>query len=259
MAGKSLHELYMRFVSDAYEDDMSAQRYYLSMIEEERKIPVEYLISRGMTFVPNNDYIRHYLGNDANTYGAELYIEDRCMWALYALIPVMDLSEDVVGLVGWDAQHKYQELVEGATGLPMYRVSSKNVFARERYFLADVPLLKQCFDQRVLFIVDGVFDSVSLNYRGLPAISLLGSTFSREVLYFLRWYKSIYVLCDNDAAGNSLLSKLRKSLPAVYRVSQNKEKDIEKLLRSDGADGPITQQLKEIIDMRPAWDVTLKV
>lgn len=257
MAPRTFNDAYSMLVSKAYEDDYNSQAYYLSVVEEHRHIPVSYLMERGCLFVPNNDYIRHYLGNEADQFGLEFYNGDRCLWTLYVLLPVTDLVGDVVGLVGWDALHKFQES-EGETGLSMYKVSSKNVFRRERFFLTDTPLLKRTFDTRTVFITDGVFDSVALNYRGIPAIALLGSTFSPEVLYFLRWYDRIFVCADNDAAGVKLYNSLRKACRGVHRVTQGVSKDIEELLRSDGVDGPITKQLLSALSSGVAGDIILK-
>lgn len=248
MANKSLNELYSQLVEAAYVDDEKSQRYYLSMVETHRHIPVDYLIKRGCLFIPNNDYILHYLGKDAMSYGAGLYDGERCNWTMFVLIPIVDLVGDIVGLVGWDFYNKHRELEEGEKGLPMYKVSSKLTFPREKYFLSDTKLLRDTFDKRVIFVVDGVFDSIALNSRGIPAISLLGSTISPEILYYLRWYKNIYTLQDNDSAGSKMYQRLSKALPRVNRVFQNQTKDIEELLRSEPADGPITTQLLHLVD-----------
>lgn len=258
MAKKDFNTLYSDLAYRIYADDMQSQRYYLSMIEDQRKISVDYLLERGCIFVPNNDYIRHYLGADANTYGAELYIDERCLWTLYVLVPIMDLSGEVIGIIGWDAQSKYLEITEGAEGLSMYKTSSKNVFKKDKFFLSDINLLKKRFQERSIFVVDGVFDSISLNYHGLPAISLLGSTFSREVLYFLRWYDAVYVISDNDAAGTKLHKMLNRSLDNVYRVSQSKAKDIEEILRED-TDGYVVSQLNSVLLDKPHLSVNIKV
>ncbi len=259
MPGDTLNQLYNELVEQVYTDDEYSQRYYLSMIEDQRKIAVDYLMMRKCMFIPNNDYITHYLGVRAQTYSCGLYDGDNCMWALFMVAPILDLVGDVVGIVGWDAENKRKELEEGEKGLPMYKVSSKFVFPRERYFLSDIELLRQEFSKRVIFIVDGVFDSISLNYHGIPAVSLLGSSVSPEVLYFLRWYKYIYVVQDNDSAGMSLYARLAKALPRVYRVVQNKTKDIEELLRTDGLNGPVTKQLLDTLNNPVCADVRIKI
>ena len=252
------NEVYSNLVAKVYEDDMASQTYYLSVVEDQRHIPVSYLLERGCLFIPNNEYIHHYLGAEADKYGLEFYREGNCMWTLFVLLPITDLAGDVVGIVGWDALHKYQES-EGQTGLTMYNVSSKNVFQKDKYFLTDTPLLKRTFDSRTIFITDGVFDSIALNYRGIPAVALLGSTFSKEVLYFLRWYKKIFVCADNDTAGVSLYYRLSKSLPNVHRVLQGATKDIEELLRGDGVEGPLTKQLLAGMESNYSGDILLRI
>lgn len=257
MGRVTLNEAYTELTSRVYEDDLSSQRYYLSLIEEQRNISVEYLINRGCLFIPNNDYIHHYIGAQADSYWLEMYRDNQCIWTLYVTIPIQDLAGDVVGLVGWDVQNKFKQISEGDQGLPMYRTASKHVFAKEKYFLTDVELLRDTFEQRTIFVVDGVFDSIALNYRGIPAIALLGSMFSREVLYFLRWFSRVFVVTDNDDAGVKLYQRLRGALPNVYRVTQNKGKDIEELVRKEAVDGPITAQLHEILSNGQRGDVRL--
>lgn len=255
----TLDQLYRQLYEKVTEDDLASQQYYLSVVADHRKIAVDYLLDIGMLFIPNNEYIRYYLGEQALTSMAGLYFDGKCPWTLFAVIPIRSLSGEVMGLVGWDAYNKYRELSEGEQGLVSYRVSPKSVFSREKYFLSDIDCLKSNFDSRVLFVTDGVFDALSLSYRGIPAIALLGSSFSREVLYFLSWYKAVYICTDNDSAGVSLYKKLHRASSNVYRLTQNRTKDIEELLRSDGVDGPITNQFRELLNAPTHFDRALVV
>lgn len=255
----SLHQLYTELFQAVMEDDLKSQLYYLSAVEEQRKIPVDYLLSLGALFIPNAEYIEHYLGGRARESVAGLYYGEQCPWVMFVLLPIRDLSGEVRGIVGWDAYNKYKELSEGAQGLVSYRVSAKSVFARERFFLSDVECLKSQFSKRTIFITDGVFDAVSLDYRKVPAIALLGSSFSQEILYFLGWYRQVYVCADNDNAGQALYRKLARALPNVHRVIQPMTKDVEELLRADGVDGPISTQFLNVRDSAPNTDVYLEV
>ena len=212
-------------------------------------------MSRGCLFVPNNDYLRRYGGN-LNFEG--VYIDTWCIWTLFYLIPILDFAHDVVGIVGWDAQNKFLVATGEAVGLPMYKISSKNIFDKEKYFLTDVALLRRCFSQSVVFVTDGVFDSMALNYRGLPSISLLGSIVSKELIYFLSWYKYIYIMADNDTAGLELYRKLKRIFPSAYRVIQSKTKDIEELLRTESYDGEYTKQLRNLLENPIKGDLILK-
>lgn len=256
---ESLHQLYTELFQAVMDDDLKSQRYYLSAVEEQRKISVDYLLSLGAIFIPNAEYITHYLGVRAKESMAGLYYGDVCPWVMFVLLPIRDLSGEVRGLVGWDAYNKYKEVSEGAQGLVSYRVSAKSVFPRDRFFLSDVECLKAQFTKRAVFVTDGVFDAVSLSYRNIPAIALLGSSFSQEILYFLSWYRAVYVCADNDKAGIRLYERLKRASSNVYKVTQNKTKDIEELLRSDGINGPITQQLRDLLSAQHPTDTVLRI
>lgn len=253
----SLDELYIELYTKVLADDIEAQEYYLSMIADQRKIPVSYLLQLGVLFIPNNDYIKYYLGDKVLSANVGLYYNGSCPWTLFAIIPIRNLAGEVVGIVGWDAYNKYRELTEDVAGLVSYRVSAKSVFSREKYFLSDIECLKSKFSKRVVFVTDGVFDALTLCYREIPAIALLGSSFSREILYYLSWYKYVYVCTDNDSAGVKLYDRLSYSLHNVHRLTQNKTKDIEELLRADGSDGPVTVQLRSLLDNPVNTDIAI--
>lgn len=256
--GTSLNDIYTELFFKVTEDDIDAQEYYLSMIADQRRIPVSYLLQLGVLFIPNNDYITHYLGNQVLQSNAGLYYNGVCPWVMFATIPIRNLAGEIVGIVGWDAYNKYRELTEDAVGLVTYKVSAKAIFQRDKYFLSDIECLKAQFDKRVVFVTDGVFDALSLCYRGIPAIALLGSSFSKEVIYYLSWYKHVYVCTDNDAAGVKLYERLSRAGHNIFRLMQNKTKDIEELLRSDD-DKFITNQLINLVNHPISADVRLKV
>ena len=58
-----LNDLYTELFSKVMEDNYNEQRYYLSMVEQHRNISVDYLLELGALFIPNNEYIHHYLGD----------------------------------------------------------------------------------------------------------------------------------------------------------------------------------------------------
>lgn len=253
---KSVNDLYLELYTSAMEQDEVEQREYLSMVSEHRKISVDYLISIGALFIPNENYIAYHLGQDLVSTNNCFYFNGKCLWTLFVIVPIRDLTGDVIAINGWDAYNKYKEVENGEQGLPMYKLSSKYIFPKEKYFFSDVECLKRNFDKRVVFITDGMFDTLSLCYRDIPAIALLGSSFTVENLFFLKWFKVVYVCADNDAAGNRLYNQLKLALPKVYRVYQDSTKDIEELLRADGIDGPITKKIKESVD-NPIGDIIL--
>jgi len=69
-----------------------------------------------------------------------------------------------------------------------------------------------------IYVVDGVWDSVTINYLGLPAMALLGSTISADVATILGLYKRIILVQDNDQAGVALFIDLAKRFKNVSRI-----------------------------------------
>lgn len=239
-----------------YQEDLSSQQYYLQFVADNRQIPIEYLLKRKVVFVPNNDYLHYYGGDEILNPNYDIYYDRHCKWTHFLLIPIQDLSQNIVGVVGWDINHKARA-EDGEKGLEMYRTSNKIVMNKAHHFLTDVTLIENTFHKSVLFVVDGVFDSISLNSIGIPAIALLGSNTSTTLYYFLRWYSYVYVIPDNDVAGYSLLKTLKQAVPNVYGVYQPKTKDIDELLKLQP--NTTKKQLLSLIREPIPGDVYLKV
>jgi len=56
----------------------------------------------------------------------------------------------------------------------------------------------------LLFVVEGVFDAVKLHRQGMPAIAVLTSTPSKQMIAWLRSLgRTIIAVLDNDTAGQS--------------------------------------------------------
>lgn len=221
----------LNLIERIYADDMESQDYYLNLLGQAREIPLDYLKSLGAFFVPNNDYIKYYGGNDSLNPDFDLYTYGQCLWTHFLVIPVKNLSGKICGFVGWDANNSLKKAEGIATDLSTYRVSNKRVFDKNHYFLADVKVLEENYHNGVLFVVDGVFDSLSLNCRGIPAISLLGSYPSALHYYFLHWFSHIYVITDNDKAGCDLYRWIHRAIPRTRRITQTGCKDIDAFLK----------------------------
>lgn len=232
-----IDKVYNNLYSSVIEKDKEEQLKFLSVISESRNISSEYLLNRKCIFIPNKEYVTYHVGSIAENITAGFYNNDEPIWQLFFIFPIMDLQKNIVGIVGWDAYNKY--LVESGQelSLPMYRVSSKTLFNREKYFLTDIDLLEKYYKitpngKRAIVVVDGVFDSVALNAIGVPAISLLGSSVSQEVFYFLRHFNYIYVAHDNDDAGLKLYKTIKNIVPNTFAITHH-SKDIEERIRND--------------------------
>lgn len=209
-----------------YSEDRKSQDYYLQPIAEMRKIPLEYLHKIGAFFVPNNEYIQYYGGTETLRREYDFYLNGYCSWTHFLMIPIKNLSGRIHGFVGWDVNN-YVKRLNGAIDLPTYKTSNKFVFNKNHFFLTDTEVLRANFKHSTIFVVDGVFDAISLNCRGIPAVGLLGSSVSPLHYYFLHWFSHIYVVTDNDDAGLKLYRKIHYGIPRTIRMMQAKTKDID--------------------------------
>lgn len=227
---------YKALMNSVYENDLEEQLSFMSVIAKARNISEEYLLRRGGMFIPNAEYVRYHLGPAADNDMAGFYRQLQPIWQLYYIFPITNLVGDIVGIVGWDAYGKYTVEKGEALSLPLYKVSGADIFNRNAYFMSDYELIKKKFmtdGPRVVFVVDGVFDGISLSEKDVPTICLMGSAISREVIFFLKFYDIVYVVHDNDDAGVRLLKTLKRVLNNVYAVTQTVAKDIEEGLRKD--------------------------
>lgn len=250
---------YKALVESVLERDFSEQREFMSVIQEQRNIDVDYLLDRGCIFIPNAEYVRYHIGSLANNPLAGFYHNENPLWQLHFILPIMDLTGAVVGIVGWDAYNKYKVSEGEALSLPTYKVSTSLIFDRSKYFFTDTRLMESCYrgheeGQRAIFIVDGVFDSVSLCEKGIPAISLLGSNLSQTVAFMLKFYDFIYVIHDNDSAGINLFQQIKRKCTNVFAVKQTHTKDIEERIRDDAK---VVETLKSLLNSPVKEDVWL--
>lgn len=254
----NLNECYNLLVELAYNQDYSKQREWISVITTQRNISVDYLMSRKCLFIPNEHYITDLIGESAQSPTLGFYFNGELLWQLYFIFPVTDLTGTIVGISGWDAYSKFKvETSEKNLSLPMYKVSNSSIMDKGAYFMCDHNLLREQFSKRVIFVVDGVFDGLSLSEKGIPNICLLGSNITQSTIYFLGFYNYIYVLHDNDDAGIKLYHSLKRKLPNVYRITQVYTKDIEELLRDD--ENGISNQLQTLLGNPIKGDINLIV
>lgn len=67
-------------------------------------------------------------------------------------------------------------------------------------------------NQRAVWLVEGVFDWLTLRSWGLPALALVGTHVSGEALRSLARFERLYLALDNDEAGREATEKLRQAL-----------------------------------------------
>ena len=113
------------------------------------------------------------------------------------LIPVYDISNNLVSLIGYrDDKRKYITLAT-----PFF---SKEVM----YFN-----FRQAYDlswkeyDGLVFLVEGIFDCLSLRSINLPAIATMGSTVSKTKGELLKLFKKVIAIPDDDETGKKALNR----------------------------------------------------
>jgi len=74
----------------------------------------------------------------------------------------------------------------------------------------------------IVYVVDGIWDSITLNFLGFPCISLMGSRVSEYISKILALYKRLILVADNDKAGVDLFIDLSKSLFKIEFANYSK-------------------------------------
>ena len=131
------------------------------------------------------------------------------------LIPIGTPSGFFISYVAYDPIAQIDSRISGEKK-PAYFAPSEErkdslVFVPDHFW-------KQVTESNTIYIVDGVWDSITINYLGLPAMALLGSRISEDVSKILSLYKNIILVQDNDQAGAKLLAEMSKNFRNVTRV-----------------------------------------
>ena len=72
--------------------------------------------------------------------------------------------------------------------------------------------------EEAVFVVEGIFDYLTLLDWGYQAVCLLGSHLKEEYIHLLRRYP-VYLALDNDQAGRAAARELAKRLPGAKIIS----------------------------------------
>ena len=90
--------------------------------------------------------------------------------------------------------------------------------------------------QPAVWLVEGVFDWLTLRSWGVPALALVGTHVSSDALRALSRFESLYLALDNDGAGRAATEKLVEALgDRAVPMTPPDVKDVAELaLRADG-------------------------
>lgn len=136
------------------------------------------------------------------------------------IFPVKDMLGNIIALIGWYPDDK------------KYITTPSKLFSKQGLFFG-MEQLKSTGIGRDYFVVEGIFDSISVRAAGYNCVALMGITISNytEVLYSL--FKRVVGIPDNDAEGRKVITGDKWRLPynGKYLRWKGKLKDIDDMLK----------------------------
>lgn len=241
----SFHDLISQGIEKIYNEDIKSQRHFIDTIARELRNMNPEIIYKAKGFVvPNEDYMLRFFGEQALNKDYDLYdYMGNCIWQEHLVLPIMDLANRIVGLVGYNFITRLRAQETGDWTKGYYKYSSKKVFDRGMYMYVLPAIYEKAINEGYIILADGVFDMLSTVQEGYNSAALLGSSLNQYIIAQLKFIPNIYLAMDNDEAGMRLLKELKRYLPQVRRLSQNKTKDIDEMFKTKDAD-----KFKEIIN-----------
>lgn len=223
-------------IQKIYTTDLKSQQVFIENIcEKVRHMKSDIIYKLGGFFVPNDEYMIKMMGSEIVMLDYDCYDAfGNCKWNSYLVFPIYNVVGEVVGLTGFNPINKLkQQESDENWDLEVYKKSSKRLFEAGNYIFSKQDIFYEARKQGYIILTDGNFDTISALQEGLVAGALLGSHFSDVVISMLKFIDIIYLSVDNDEAGIKLLRQLRRYLPNVRAIMQNKYKDLDDLLKSE--------------------------
>lgn len=230
----NVNEISKSGIECIYEKDRKSQEYYINTIcHDVRNMNPNIIWKADGIFIPNNDYLRYYFGEESTNPEYNFYdIYGECIWVNKLMFPIINVVDEIVGFVGFDP-FRYLEVHETNNALlNYYTYSTKNVMRKGDYLFCLAGTYKKALRDGYLIVTDGVFDSLSIAGEGFNSAALLGSTVTDAIAAQLRFIDRVIVPVDNDEAGIKLFEKLSVIHPNVIFVKQGKLKDADDILKT---------------------------
>lgn len=229
-------------IKSVWQNDYRSQQKYLEIIAEARQTDAELLRKVDAFFVPNNEYLSSYFGEEIREAAYNCYDYDGlCKWSNNLIIPIYNLADEIVAFGGFNPLLYTKAHEDGAQGENYYQYSSKSVFRKGSYLYSPRGMQKKAILEQYAFVTDGIFDTISLAGAGFNAVSLMSSSVTVEIAVQLKMIGNILIVNDNDKAGLALQKKIKAVVPGAKAFVQGMTKDIDELLNSGYRDVAIAQ------------------
>lgn len=136
------------------------------------------------------------------------------------IFPVRDMLGNIIALIGWFPDEK------------KYITTPSRLFSKRCMFFG-MEQLKQTGIGKEYYIVEGIFDSLSIRSLGFNCVALMGISVSNytKILYTL--FKRVIAIPDNDKEGRGVVIEDKWGLPnnSSYLRLKGKFKDIDDVIK----------------------------
>lgn len=137
------------------------------------------------------------------------------------IFPVKDMLGNVIALIGWFPDEK------------KYITTPSKLFKRQ-CLLFGLEQLSETGIGQDYFIVEGIFDSISVRASGFNCVALMGISASNHTRVLYSLFKRLVGIPDNDSEGQKVIKQDKWKLPSnsKYLHWGGKIKDIDDMLKT---------------------------
>jgi len=232
-------------------DDVTKQ-CHINLLQPTAKLPLAYLVSRGISLKEINRYNIGYLGHcfnnvkedceDSKLFNKWLghrgkFVGNRIVFPIYGEtgeikgIETRGLDKRAMSILKPKFKENFKEAVDR---LPENTTRYKKFYLQKykfsAYFFGLPGALESIWKEKTVFLTEGIFDAISILKLKPNCISSLTANINEHQLNWLRRYsEKVIVLFDTDKKGISAYNKIEETLEKekflIWSISLN-EKDV---------------------------------
>lgn len=163
------------------------------------------------------------------------------------IFPVRDMLGNTIALIGWFPDEK------------KYVTTPSKFFSKQCLFYGMEQIGKTGLGKHY-YLVEGIFDCLSVRSLGLPCVAQMGITTSRYKQVMYSMFSSLTAIPDNDAEGREVIAYDKWKLPTnsrYFRWLGDNSKDIDKICNGYEAEDVI--ELLEGVRKERGKVITIRV
>lgn len=225
-----------------WRDDRLSQEKFTNIVAEARGMHGVDFESLRAFFIPNDDYLLSFFDESIKNdeYGVYDY-NGFCHWNNCLVFPIYNVAGVIRSFVGFNPFNYLRAHEENDWSLNYYIYADGKHFRKSAYMFGMQNSYTDAMDSGMVFVTDGVFDTISLSIAGFNSLALLGSAVTPEIIMLLRFVQHVLAVVDNDEAGYKLARRLSSVHSNVTVVHQKCTKDIDDLLKSNKRNAAISE------------------